>query len=315
MEKSYRSLKGKSITITKYWWLKDFYCSNALFNINFIAKKIINDKFFSRVGLKIIKKGGDCRPEEVSYITDESLISLRNEKISNFLGDYFSSCGIDIDSKFCLPLIEYYDSIFRKGEVSNLNGGMGYNNGLIFFILVSYFSPKSVIESGVWRGYTTLLLDGSTPSDCQLYCFDINLRNTEYRSTKAKYFESDINNIDNILFENFDFAFFDDHVSHYDRLCFCLKNNIKVVIMDDDVSIEQVHSDGWPPIPTAAMVFDYERIPHRFQWQTNGKCAEADIRNLEVKKIKDNYTHVRFPSLYQLTGYKDTSFTSVLVKK
>ena len=57
------------------------------------------------------------------------------------------------------------------------------------------------------------------------------------------------------------FCIFYDHVSIYDRLKFCLKNEIEIVVVDDDLSVSQVHSDPWPPIPTASMIYNYEKNP------------------------------------------------------
>ena len=144
-------------------------------------------------------------------------------------------------------------------------------------------------------------------------CYDINLETIEYYSKNAEYFEMDIseNNIKD--HNNYDLAFFDDHVSHYDRLHFCNNNNIKFVILDDDVSIYQVHSDGWPPIPSASMVFDYHNVCKDFEWKINEIDAKADIHNLNVEPIIDNYKYIPYPDISMYTGYKDTSYTSLLI--
>ena len=214
-----------------------------------------------------------------------------------------------------LKNIDRYDEIFRTVKIRDLNGGMGYNNGLIFYILISHFQPKKVLESGVWRGFSTFLLDDATLSDSKLFCFDINLGNRKVFSKKASYFESDLMLVDEVDFSSIDFAFFDDHVSIYDRLQFSLENKIEVVIVDDDVSVTQVHSDGWPPIPTASMVFNYDKIPKKFDWIFKGNPANADITGLQVDDICKFYKYIPFPQLSKYTGYQDTSFTSLLLKR
>ena len=92
-------------------------------------------------------------------------------------------------------------------------------------------------------------------------CCDINLSRNEYITDKAIYYEKDITEVPEEAKLNFDLAFFDDHFSHYDRLLFCLENSIDSVILDDDVRIMTPHTDGWPPIPSASMIFNYEEIP------------------------------------------------------
>ena len=57
--------------------------------------------------------------------------------------------------------IERYEELFRSVPINDLNGGMGFNNGLFLYVLLSHFKPNTVLESGVWRGYSTFLIDGA----------------------------------------------------------------------------------------------------------------------------------------------------------
>ena len=43
----------------------------------------------------------------------------------------------------------------------------------------------------------------------------------------------------------------------YERLKICVESKIGIVILDDDVGLTQVHTDGSPAIPTASMIFNY----------------------------------------------------------
>lgn len=152
-------------------------------------------------------------------------------------------------------------------------------------------------------------------SDASIAAYDINLGLLEYKSPKATYFEMDLTEDYSSDYRDFDLAFFDDHVSHFDRLQFCVQNRIRFVVLDDDVSIYQVHADGWPPIPSVAMVFDYQNIPKQFSWIINEKGAEANIESIDVAETVDTYNRIPFPDLSECTGYKDTSSTSLVVKR
>ena len=312
---NYKKLKAKSITFTRYWRFSSRSHEGASFGMKRLVKKIVNDWFLSIAGLKVVADVSSFRPEQQSYLLDEEMIESRNARISDFLCEYFGSYGLNLDLSLCRNSVERYEQIFRDDRVSDLNGGMGFNNGLILFVLVTFFSPRRIIESGVWRGYTTILLDEASSDDATIHCYDINLDRNEYQSSKARYFEQDISENLEQSYEGFEFAFFDDHVAHFDRISFCLQNKIKVIVVDDDVSFDQAHSDGWPPIPSASMVYNYDKGPHTFSWMFNGEKAEADIRGLDVSEIVRQYQYIPFPSLTKLTGYKDTSFTSVLVKR
>ena len=310
--------KNNGITHTKYWSFINFdkkrYSTNFSLRVIKFLKNLINKGFLNKFGFEIKRKEMSFRPEQRSYTDNSQILSLRNDQIANFLIRFGSNHSIGFEKQELLKNIQLYDSIFKNEKISNLNGGMGFNNGLFLFILFSHFQPKVVIESGVWRGFTTYLIDKAISKDSKIYCFDINLTRTEFKSEKATYYERDLSLVDDVDFGNVNFAFFDDHVSIYDRLQLCFQNKIEIVVVDDDVSLTQVHSDGWPPIPTASMLFNYDKIPKKFDWISNGISASADISGLKVDDICEFYRYIPFPKLDEYTGYKDSSFTSLLLK-
>jgi len=312
-----KSDKQNSVTHTSYWSYlnKNFYPSGFLSKIKQFLKYIINILLLNNFGFQMVQKNSIYRIEQRSYSKDPQVLLIRNTQIADYLIKFGLGFGIEFDRVKLLKSIDRYDEIFRTVKIRDLKGGMGYNNGLIFYILISHFQPKKVLESGVWRGFSTFLLDDATLSDSKLFCFDINLGNRKVFSKKASYFESDLMLVDEVDFSSIDFAFFDDHVSVYDRLQFSLENKIEIVIVDDDVSVTQVHSDGWPPIPTASMVFNYDKIPKKFDWIFKGNPANADITGLKVDDICKFYKYIPFPQLSKYTGYQDTSFTSLLLKR
>lgn len=308
--------KTRSITHTKYWSINDFGPSkrNSLSVLKFF-QNLINKFILNKLGLEVRRIQTGHRLEQRSYTKDVNILQIRDERIADFLIKFGESFEIYFEKEMLAKNLALYDQIFREDIISDLNGGMGYNNGLFLFIIMSHLQPNTVIESGVWRGFTTYLIDKAIPKNGKIFCFDINLDRVEFKSNKASYFEQDLSQISDIDYTNVDFAFFDDHVSIYDRLKLCVLNKINFVVVDDDVSLTQVHSDGWPPIPTASMLFEYDLRPNRFDWISNGKSASADISDLDVSDICKFYRYVPFPKLGDFTGYKDSSFTSLLIKK
>ena len=316
MKKKYKFLKDKSVTITKYWHYNLTSNKKNNFIFNDLLKKIV--KFFlNKFGLSIFKSNLLFRIEQRSYISSYKILKIRNENVCIFLTSYFSNFGINFKRKSLIQFIKNYQIIFCAYQKNNidLNGGMGFNNGLILFCILSYLNPKVIIESGVWRGFTTKLIDKATSDDSKILCFDINLSRNKYKSKKTTYYERDITEISKINFQNVDLALFDDHVSHYDRIKFCLLNKIKAVILDDDVGLTQVHSDGWPPIPTASMIYNYNDTPKKFTWVSNNQMASANISGLKVNNIINYYNYIPFPCLNKFTGYKNSSFTTLLLNR
>jgi hypothetical protein len=309
--------KFNSLTKTKYWSYqsKKFRSSFLLSRIKNFLKNIINKLFLNKFGFMIVQKSSTYRAEQKSYTKNSKILFIRNQQIANFLTLFCSGFGIKLERVKLIKNIERYDELFRTVKISDLSEGMGYNNGLLFYVLISHFQPKLVLESGTYKGFSTFLIDDATSSDSKIFCFDINLNRREFLSKKATYFENDLSLVSEVDFCSLDFAFFDDHVSIYDRLKFSLENKIEVVIVDDDVGLTQVHSDGWPPIPTASMIFNYDKIPKKFDWINNGITAKADIAGLKIDDICDFYKYIRFPQLSEYTGYKDTSYTSLLLKR
>lgn len=308
--------KNSHITHTRYWTMDGASTKgikNKVFNMAKSAATFLN-KRLSKLGIKITRTANIKRKEQISF-PSQKILTHRNELLCKYIADFFLNMGFDSDAARFKDLIEEFDVTYKRQPISDLNGGIGYNNALFLFIFVTLLKPKEVIESGVWRGFSTFVLDVATSNECHISCYDINFSRLEYRSNRADYYEMDLTNNQNNRNDGVSLAFFDDHVSHYDRLMYCVKENIDFVVLDDDVSVLSVHSDGWPPIPTASMIFDYNNIPHNFDWVSNGRNASASIEGLNTTPILDAYYYFRMPELFEYTGYTNASSTSFLIRK
>ena len=301
------------MTKTNYWRYENGQFKVLPFIKNFL-KSAANRYFFNLLGLSVVRRDA-YRLEQISYPKDQELLKIRNKKLSDAIYSHFRDFGVNLSKQDLEKDILRFDQIFSNSEVQNLNGGMGFNNGLILFCLASWCKPNKILESGVWRGFTTYIMNEATQLNCELLCYDINLGNLKYKVKNARYVEADISSDPSLDTEVIDFAFFDDHVSHFDRITFCIDKNIPVIVLDDDVGVCQLHTDGWPPIPTASMIYEYSNIPKRFSWVTHKKNASADIDGIDVTTIVGSYDYIPFPKVEYITGYKDTSFTSLLLKK
>ena len=302
--------KKNNITHTDFWKYENN--DKKLINLKvFILNKINEFLYkFSKYQLK----SNILNDDRNSKILSKKDIDYRNSLLAEEMKFFFNKIGLKQNYNIKL-LIKEYDKLFYNSTLKNNDGGMGYNNGLITYLIVRIIRPKKLIESGVWKGFTTFLFHKATHIKTKIYSFDINLNKVEYRSKKSKYFEKDIENEKNVDFKNFDLAFFDDHVSHYERILFCIKNKIRFVILDDDVSSFGVFSDGWPPIPTASMIFNYNKISKHFKWKRNNSYAYANISNIDNKYILKNYKLLNFPNISGITGYRNMSPTSLLILK
>ena len=153
-----------------------------------------------------------------SFPSDPAVLAYRNAKLVEVITDFLSGLGLKRAAADIEADIQDYDTCFDAAPIRDLAGGMGYNNGLILFAFTRAVGPEKIVESGVWRGFTTYIMDHASGERADVFCFDINLGKVEWRSPRGTYHEEDISTVPLELDGARVLALFDDHYSHYDRL-------------------------------------------------------------------------------------------------
>ena len=241
--------KKKYVTSNKDWkYLK----LNKFFFISFLISLI--QKIIERVfSVKIIKKK-NYNPislnDRTSYSQNKILIIKRNKRLLPIMVKFLNDLNIHCSSNKIIKIINEHDIIFyRKNPIHYNNGGTGYNNRLFFYTFLKTIKKcKLVIESGVWKGYMSYVIDQIFNNSSKLK-FDISFNKLIYKSPKSKYIEDDINTFNFQKFKNSlpnSIAFFDDHCSQLDRFLKCHNLKIPNMVFDDDVNFETIHSEGQP---------------------------------------------------------------------
>lgn len=315
MENNHKKFDKKEfVTNNEYFYFETFK-SPFIKLISLGIVRFLNNSLIKILGLKIVKNS-QIQAELASYILDENLDNIKLDSLSLELQNFFSHGDLFCEISTLKRMIKDYDYTFRNSAIKNNLGGMGYNSGLLTYIFLKITKPEIVYESGVWKGFTTMLIDKATTNDCRILCFDISFKNLFFKSEKALYFESDLSENDLSKFAKpISVALFDDHVSHLERLVWCQKNKIKFAIFDDDVSPLSIHSDGWPPIPTLNMLFNYDNFPKVFEWVSINRKGKADISGISTNQLFANYHYLQIPDLFSFTGYRNTSETSFIISK
>ena len=141
------------------------------------------------------------------------------------------------DSKFSYKKINIelnnFLKIYNNRPIKNNVGGCQINHAFALYCILKKIKPKLVIESGVYKGQTTWLIEKTLPK-AKLICIDIDLSQRKYISKKAQY--------SNIDFKFHDFSkipvntlvFFDDHINHLNRLKEANFFGIKNIILEDN---------------------------------------------------------------------------------
>ena len=127
--------------------------------------------------------------------------------------------------------------VYEKRPIINNNGGMKSQHCFWVWYLLKMIKPSCVIESGLWRGQSTWLIETTCPN-AKLFCIDVNLDIQEYKSKNAKYTKVDFLNHDwkQLLGDDCKntLAFIDDHQNNYERLLHSHKCGLGHVIFEDN---------------------------------------------------------------------------------
>ena len=314
-------LQQEHVSLSDYWYFKN---NNKNINkLNFFHPIIKLVKVFFETFFKIsiiksnsINKNNYSEFEKTSLITQKEIIKCRDNLLAEKFTVFFKTLKIRTSKDIIKKIIKKHDEFFyKKNFIKDNYGGISYNNSLSLFIFSSIVKADFVIESGVWKGFTTSIFDKTTPNKSKV-CFDINFSKLLYKSKNAKYVNHDIQDYNfksKNIFSNC-LAFFDDHVSQYDRFIFCKKRKIPYIVFDDDNDYFTIHRDGWPSIPTISMIINHHKINPNFTWKSLNRNGVAKFKRIDPTVLKDYY-YCRAPNLFSLTGYQINSPMSFLVRK
>ena len=311
----------KKKTFTGYWN-----------NFSEKPRKLIKSKnYLKNLKLKIIKLLGfkvsirinKNKPHEdeayTSYPIDKIVLKHRNNLITENLNSFLKSSKIKYDKHKIVEYISEFDYLFSKSPVKEHESGFGYNEGVFLFTILKIINPEIVIESGVMKGFTSYLIDAATNNNCKIFCYDINFSNKIFNSSKAKYINSDISkNIPSMGHKKV-VALWDDHTSQLDRLKFSQEHKIVYNFFDDDLSFLNLHSDGWPPVPTISMLKDIKNNDIQSDeiiWVSRNRQGTAYLKNFRDTDCLDKIKfHKIFPQLFEITGYKNHSQCSLVINE
>jgi hypothetical protein len=146
-----------------------------------------------------------------------------------------------------LAALREFAALMKRRPFQNEEGLRGVSAfGLYWFI--KQINPDAVFEVGVWKGFSTWLIEQAAPQ-AEVFCFDpiffaehlINparLGQT-YRSPRARYSYQDFScaEVQKITSRvSRPLAFFDDHQNRMPRLLQCKDAGIKDILFDDNTA-------------------------------------------------------------------------------
>lgn len=125
--------------------------------------------------------------------------------------------------------------IYKQRPIKENTFGIQFPHMFATYIFLKKIRPKFVVESGVFKGQSTWLIEKVLPKT-KLLCIDPDLSNREYISKKAKYSKIDFTEQDFSKIPKNSLVFFDDHQHAMERLIYAKWFNFKHVIFEDNYS-------------------------------------------------------------------------------
>ncbi|HMB76455.1 MAG TPA: hypothetical protein VKN76_08655 [Kiloniellaceae bacterium] len=199
-----------------------------------------------------------------------------------------------------------FQDIYDDRPVRDNTGGSGFNDSLWLFALACALAPEVVVESGVHKGHSTWLFRQACP-DAAIYSFDITLNKRIYIDENTQYFESDWMSVP-LPFDSLParhLIFFDDHISHVQRLREAHDRGFRCALFDDNFPAHQLYATGGPPVPTLAMLFDSDLQPGtEVCWTRNGKAYSYVYDGADMASARGLVRHMApLPDLAALSRH------------
>ena len=129
--------------------------------------------------------------------------------------------------------LDAFAEVYANRPIGDNRGGMRAPHLFALWFMARKLSPDLIVESGVWRGQSTWLLETACPQ-AKLICIDLDLSNREYVSKNAIYDDRDFSEQDWSMITDRSLAFFDDHQNAYKRLQQCRWFGFKHAIFEDN---------------------------------------------------------------------------------
>ena len=115
------------------------------------------------------------------------------------------------ENKNLIDSLEDFLRVYASRPIRNNGGGMSSSHMFATWFLCRQLQPEYIIESGIWKGQSSWLLETTCPN-AKIISIDPNLLVRQYISPRIKYTTTDFNNINwDSVDKSKTLCFFDDH--------------------------------------------------------------------------------------------------------
>ena len=122
-----------------------------------------------------------------------------------------------------LSYLDEFNELYKNRPIKSNQGGMMFPHMFGLFYFLKSLKPTFVVESGIWKGQSTWLIEKVMPK-ANILSIDTNLNKRQYisKSKRVNYTNEDFRFIDfKKISKKNSLVFFDDHQNHFDRIVQC----------------------------------------------------------------------------------------------
>jgi hypothetical protein len=252
-------------------------------------------------------------PSFITYRANSALHARNMEELLAYVRDF--TCKIGLTPTVGMNDLDDYFRAMAHNRVFGMPITTPGNGTLWLFLLARQLQPKTIVESGVYRGSSLFTLKQAVP-DAKITAFDVTFRNLLSRLKGVDYREHDWG-LDNVRAESdTDLCFFDDHINNCLRIRQSYERGFRHVIVDDAPDLGEIHQFRYPAVPAVSMIergkwSDGDTV----EWNWNGRRLRYTFRTADTfgakELIKATY---RIPSIKHLTGMQDAFHYYVQLK-
>jgi hypothetical protein len=218
--------------------------------------------------------------------------------------------------------LDEFAALYARRPILDNMGGMTSAHLFNFWFVLKSLKPSTVIESGVFQGQGTWLIENTVP-EANIFCIDIDWSNLKYKSEHAQYVSSDFSKQNwNQIDKEKTLCFFDDHMNAFERLLLCREFGFKHIIFEDNYyparqgdlyTLKQALA-GVGYVPTRNLRYWASRVKGT-RHDVPVKANLADARRIrEVAEIYQELPPIFIPKVSRWnTSYSDLPTTQPLL--
>jgi len=203
--------------------------------------------------------------------------------------------------------IEEFLGVYADRPIADNQGGMKAPHMFATWFMVRALSPDLIVESGIWRGQGTWLLERACPT-ARLVSIDVDLGNRVFTSDRAVYSNRDFSEQDWSDVTDRSLVFFDDHQNAYRRLQQCRWFGFHHAIFEDNYPASQ--GDCYS-LKKAFSCAGFE--PDDSLQSSSGEGAAAQLRHMVAKLL--GVSPLSLTPQYQSVTIRPNDHDSVKLRK